>query len=309
MPVTNANFEGADGKIEGWKLSGGQGVAKTEDKTSFATVTGNGDDSNFWRGAPLAWQPNTVYCLKFKARGFEATGGTPITGPVFANRDLGAIGEGWRDFTTYFQTPRQINADDAWLRFGQWHVKGEIGFDDVQVLTTQSVYARRDAIELGNGETISATNTTMRAPLGGENNNTSRALLSHNCNFNSDRWVFGAGSEVIYKHEIATRTQTKAQIEVGVTWYSGGQLAIDASRDGQNWKPLGTLDKLSNGSFQCARRFASSTIHFRSLARRIENQSRRQFRPRFVSSRQLQFHFHFRRHAFGIARQNTVFCD
>ena len=155
MPVTNATFEGADGKIEGWKLSGGQGVAKTEDKTSFATVTGNGDDSNFWRGAPLAWQPNTVYCLKFKARGFEATGGTPITGPVFANRDLGAIGEGWRDFTTYFQTPRQINADDAWLRFGQWHVKGEIGFDDVQVLTAQPVYARPDWIELGDGETIS----------------------------------------------------------------------------------------------------------------------------------------------------------
>ncbi len=249
LPVINADFEGADGKIAGWQLSGGQGAAKTENKISFASVTGNGDDSSFWRSGALSWQPNAVYCLKFKARGMNAAGGTPITGPVFTNRDLGGIGEPWRDYTTYFQTPSQINPDSAWLRFGQWHVKGEIGFDGVQLMTAQPVYARSGAIEMGEGETISGNDYSMRAPLGGENNNTSRALLRHSCTFNSDRWVFGAGSEVIYKHEIAGRAQTKAQIEVGVTWYSGGQLALEASRDGQNWKALGALDKLSAGQF------------------------------------------------------------
>lgn len=249
LPVINADFEGAGSKIEGWQLSGGQGSAKTENKISFASVMGNGDDSSFWRSGALSWQPNTVYCLKFKARSLNATGGTPITGPVFANRDLGGIGEQWREYTTYFQTPGQINPDNAWLRFGQWHVKGEIGFDHVQLLTAQAVYAHSGAIEMGDGETVSGNEYTMRAPLGGDHNNTSRALLRHNCTFNSHRWVFGAGGEVIYKHEIAGRTQSQAQIEVGITWYSGGQLALEASRDGQNWQALGTLDKLSSGQF------------------------------------------------------------
>ena len=39
---------------------------------------------------------NAIYCLKFKARGLNATSGTPITGPVFANRDLGGIGSEMR---------------------------------------------------------------------------------------------------------------------------------------------------------------------------------------------------------------------
>ena len=65
LPLMNGNFESAkghvnaqtDGQIEGWKLSGGQGRAATENKSSFAALMGNGDDSNFWRSEALSWQP------------------------------------------------------------------------------------------------------------------------------------------------------------------------------------------------------------------------------------------------------------
>jgi hypothetical protein len=240
IPIENADFS----KNAGWQLSGGIGSFKKTGAETFINVIGTGDDSNYWRSGALSLQPNAVYRLQFRAKSMGASGGTPISGPTFANRDLGGLGDEWRTVTTYFQTPRELNPDNAWLRFGQWHSKGEVAFDDVNLVSTQAVYARSGDIELGDGETVSGNEYSMRAPLGGDWGNTSRALVSHNCNFNSERWVFGAGSEVIYKHQIAGRRQTKVQIEVGVTWYSGGQLAVDASSDGQTWTLLGTQDKL-----------------------------------------------------------------
>lgn len=250
VPLENANFEtGNAAQPTGWKLEGGTGVRRKEGKSFFASVTGDGTNSNYWRSGTLNLAPSQTYRLQFRARGFNASGGTPTTGPTFANRDLGALGSEWRTFITYFQTPRELSPENSWVRFGQWQVKGEVAFDDVKLSTAQPVYARSGALELGEGESLSGNEYSCRAPLGGEANNTHRALLRHNCNFNSDRWVFGQDSEVIYKHAIAGRKQAKAQLEVGVTWYSGGQLSIEASRDGQNWTPLGTIGRLSTSTF------------------------------------------------------------
>lgn len=244
VEVKNSGFTVENTRVAGWKLSGGSGRGDSEKGNDFVSVSGSGEDSSFWQSDALDFQPNATYRLQFRARNMSASGGTPVTGPVFANRDLGGLGGDWRTFTTNFQTPRELTPDNNWLRFGQWHVKGAIAFDDIKLATAQPVYARSGAIQLGDGETAKGNEYSCRAPLGGEANNTSRALLSHNCSFNSDRWVFGSGSEVIYRHEIAGRKQTAAQIEVGVTWYSGGALAVDVSRDGQSWTPLGTQDKL-----------------------------------------------------------------
>ncbi len=244
VEVKNSGFSTQNGQVSGWKLSGGNGRGVSEKGNDFVAVKGDGGDSNYWRSEAPDFQPNATYRLLFRARGTGASGGTPISGPGFANRDLGGLGKQWHTFTTYFTTPRQLTPDNSWLRFGQWNVNGEIAFDDVHLATAQPVYARSGSLELGEGESVSGNEYSCRAPLDGESNNTSRALLSHNCNFNTNRWVFGADSEVIYKHAVAGRKQTAAQIEVGVTWHSGGVLAIDASRDGQNWVPLASQDKL-----------------------------------------------------------------
>ena len=155
--------------------------------------------------------------------------------------DIGVPPTEWRSYRGVFLAPHNLRPEASWLRFGQWHVSGEVAFADVLLTEVQAVHAREGDLVLGEGERVAGDTYRFRAPLGGEGRNSSRPLLHAACGFNSNRWTFGADSEVVYGHRVGERTQTAGSVEVVVGYYSGGQLVVEACADGKPWQAVGTL--------------------------------------------------------------------
>ncbi|NUQ00256.1 MAG: hypothetical protein HUU35_10420, partial [Armatimonadetes bacterium] len=242
-PVPNPGFEEGGAQPAGWTLSQGQGAWVTENGSRVLSITGDGRNDNYWRSADIAFEPATTYRLRYRARRLQGEGGTPTTGPAWANRDLGTIPEAWTWYTQLFTTPRAVPRDQSWLRFGQWHLNGTIAFDDVSLVRAAPVYHAAGDLVLGEGEAVHGSEYVFQAPLG--SGNPSRPLESHQAGFNSNRWVFGQGSELIYRHQIGERRQTAATAEVSIGYYVGGELVVEASRDCQTWLPVGTQSAMS----------------------------------------------------------------
>ncbi|NOY81860.1 MAG: DUF4091 domain-containing protein [Kiritimatiellaeota bacterium] len=254
IAVPNPSFEQGTGAApDGWKLESGKGewlkTATAPDGRRVLTVVGNGRDSGYWRSAPVAFRPNTVYEIRFMARGGSG-GGTPTTGPIFCNRDLGGIPAEWKKYSSVFVTPAEVSAANAWLRFGQWHVSGAVAYDDLHLTRVLPVYRSADGLVLGEGESVSGRTYRFDAPLSGTSRNQSRPLFSQQCGFNTNRWVFGAGATVVYRHQLGTRRQTRARGEVSINWYSGGKLVVELSRDGKTWRPAAEAVAMGTVSFQ-----------------------------------------------------------
>ncbi|MBT3376620.1 MAG: DUF4091 domain-containing protein [Lentisphaerae bacterium] len=243
VDVPNATFESGANTPAAWTLSGGSGTwlpAGTAGESRAIAVTGTGSDTNYWRSGNLPLLPARVYRLSFRARSLGGSGGTPVTGPIFCNRDLGSVPDEWKTFQSIFATPPLIDPESAWLRFGQWHISGQIAFDDIALTEVEPVHRRQANLELGAGESLEGRAYTFQAPLNGTSRNYSRALSSFACGFNSNRWVFGANREVVYRHQVGNRQQTEARIETGIRWHAGGELAVDVSADGERWTTIGT---------------------------------------------------------------------
>lgn len=246
VDVPNPGFEvGSSVGPAAWSLQGdGEWLPAGRGDSRVITVSGNGDDTSYWRSAPLPFAPDGVYKVSFLARSVSGEGGTPITGPVFSNVDLGSIAGEWTPYSAIFAAPRKILEEEAWLRFGQWHTDGTIAFDNVEVTQVHPLYARVGDVELGEGESLSGNAYSFRAPIHTASRNHSRPLAWHQCGFNTYRLVFGAESELVYRHRLGERQQLKADFDVNVGWHSSGQLDVAVSKDGETWRALGTQDSV-----------------------------------------------------------------
>ncbi|MBN2492842.1 MAG: DUF4091 domain-containing protein [Planctomycetes bacterium] len=255
VPVPNPSFElGAGPAPEGWQLSGGDGRwldADAADGRRAVTVAGDGATSNHWLSAPLALAPSALYRLTFRARRLAGGhgGGTPVSGVTFANRDLGKIPEVWTRFTSVFVTPADRKDGPARLRFGQWQVHGALAFDDVTLLPADAVHLHHGDLTLGQGESIDGDRYAFRAPFSSAESNLSRPLESHRSGFNTNRWTFQAGSEVVYCHELGSRQHVAAEVEVGVVYHRAGALAVEVSTRPDAWRPLGRIDAVGTRAF------------------------------------------------------------
>ncbi|HIJ73331.1 MAG TPA: DUF4091 domain-containing protein [Candidatus Hydrogenedentes bacterium] len=243
--VSNPSFEeDVRGTPAGWALSAGEGwVTKETAREGDVSllITGSGNDTNYWRTPALDLDPSATYALHFSMRRLARTEGTPITGPVFCNRDYGELRQEWVNITSHFMTPHNLTPAQSWIRFGQWHVDGSIAFDDVALARVQPVYARLGDVVLGDGERIHGNIYEFVAPWVRSRSNCSRPMVAHDCHFNTIRLVFGAGSEAVFKHDIPGRRQASASVSIGVFYYFTGALHIEASQDGATWLPIGVL--------------------------------------------------------------------
>ena len=250
IPLNNPSFERGVDAPEGWQLSSGDGVWLAEDASDgkrAVSVTGLGEDTNYWRSTALPFAPASLYQLSFQARNLDATSGIPISGPVFCNRDLGRPAA-WTLFRSIFVTPDSIDPERSWLRFGQWHADGAVAFDQIELPRAQPLYAHFDKIILGDGESIRGNQYAFRAPYRSQSRNHSRPLVGNTCFFNTYRWVFGADSYVLYRHQIADRIQERAEVEVSVNYHVAGSLLVEASADGRQWRQIGRFDAVGGGT-------------------------------------------------------------
>ena len=245
VDIPNASFEEGITAPAEWTLSGGEGdlILDAADGDSAVTVTGTGGagDSNYWRSDSLDLAPFTVYRLRFHAKRVDGKGGCPTSGPVFCNRDLTELTDEWAQYTSVFVTPTELAPAEAWLRFGQWEVRGTVVYDAVELLPAQPVYRQINGLVLGEGESVLGNQYTFQAPFRTASFNHARPLAVNRCYFNSHRWVFGAGREVVYRHRVGNFRQKAASAEVTIGHYAGGELVVEAGKDGKTWTAAGTL--------------------------------------------------------------------
>ena len=269
IPVRNGSFDEDPVADQTWSLSGGAGDWLADESGGAVSVTGMGDDTNHWRSEPLALEPSGLYQVRFRARALTAKGqGTAISGPVFSNRDLGVPPQEGQDYTTVFLAPANVSPESAWVRFGQWHMNGSVAFDDVSVTTAQTVHTGNRDIVLGAGESITDNTYVFHGPLGGDFGNYARPLISHSCSFNTNRWMVGAGGEIIYRHTIGDRKQVGASVEVNVNQHNAGALIVEVSGDNSEWIELGALNGVGAQRFDIPPRLfpaESVTVRLRSI--------------------------------------------
>lgn len=245
----NGGFEqGSGGVPQGWVLSGGMGEWARPGRTGerCLQVTGAGDSSNFWRSASVRFGPGRTYRLSFWARRSAAgAGGCAIAGPSFANRDY-TPGPEWERHGFAFRAPD--STEGAFLRFGQWQLKGTVSFDDVELHEARAFHFRRAGLELGDGESICGGRYVAQPHFGGEGANDWRPLVIHTAGFNSNRWTFGEGQAVVYRHAPGRR-QKAATVSVHVGYHTGGRCLVEAGRDGRTFEALGEIGQVAERSF------------------------------------------------------------
>lgn len=235
------DFTRSDPALERWKLSGGTGRWELPDPSGrrALSVTGNGADSNYWWLRPVGLLPNTVYRVRFSARCAPgSTAMTVIAGLDVVNRDFG-VTPAWSDYTFIVRTPADVRS--AFLRLGQWHLKGTVYFRNLSLTLVETVHGA-----LGEGEVLLRDQYRYQTVLGADAGNDSKTLLRHTAPFNSNRWVFSGGHEVIYRHQIPGRRQTAATVSLNVNYYVGGSCVVSASRDGRAWVEVGRIRGLAS---------------------------------------------------------------
>jgi hypothetical protein len=270
--VPNPSFEQGSGNApDGWKLSAPPGEWASGGHTGARciAVTGSGEDSNFWRCDGVKFEPSRLYRFSFYARFAPGTTGSLISGPSFANRDMPA-GETWERKSFVFASPT-IVSPGAYLRLGHWHMKGTAMFDDVELRPVMPVNARVAGVELGDGETMRDSVYRFHTQLGGDGGNYSHPLDAHTAGFNSNRWTFGPGGYVIYKHHVGSHTQRNGKVTISISHYVSGRCMIEMSFDRLTWSSVGEVAGLVEKTVELpARMFPAAVVYVRLRAESAE---------------------------------------
>lgn len=245
--LPNGGFIEGDKTPAGWKLSGGQGewLRDQDEGMGSLKVTGDGKDSNVWISSPVEFVPNRVYRLSFGVRGEDAGGGTVISGPDFANVDIGVPGREWTFHNNVFAVPARKEGFAAGVRLGQWHLKGSALFTRAMLEEVEPVHRSFGELRLGAGERLDGVRYSFDAPLRSELRNHSRPLAGFTARFNSDRWCFAEGQGVTYRHTLAGRRLRSGQVDVTCGYYVAGRLPVEVSADRKEWRMIGVVTNAS----------------------------------------------------------------
>jgi len=237
--LTNAEFNKGDVAPDGWSLSGGQGAWVERE---LLEVTGGGSDSNFWR-TDCEFEPGKLYRFEMRVRHLGS--GSVIAGPAFANRDYHVSAE-WKWIGHVFRVPDNVRA--SYVRLGQWHATGKIQFDSVRLVPVVPLHQEFGGSELGEGESVLAGRYTFSGRFAHEGSNYHRVLERTTTAFNSNRWTFGSGNEVVYRIRRPDATIRSGTVSVNVNYHLRGTCITEVGRDGNRWETLFTQNEVSTAS-------------------------------------------------------------
>jgi hypothetical protein len=229
--IPNAEFQQGENAPEGWRLNG---TGRWVDR-EVLEVSGSGQDSSHWWTTDVQMLPGQRYHFQFRGRRAGGSG-SAITGPAFANRDQAGLTSQWQWLGHVFRVPD--SGGDGLLRVGQWHATGAIQFDAVRLTPTLPVHRQQGGLLLGEGELVRGDEYHFAGTFGHLGSNDHRVLHRTTASFNSDRWVFGQNSEVIYRFGLPDVALVSAAVEFDVNYHVRGSCRLDVSRDGRDWHPV-----------------------------------------------------------------------
>lgn len=241
QPV-NADFTaGGEKGPEGWKLEGGRG--RWVDR-QILEVSGNGEDSSYWRSPACDFTPGALYHFEVRARRTSGTGSV-IAGPNFANRDYFDVPSDWKWLGHVFRVSDKPQG--SYLRVGHWHAQGSLQFDAVQITPCLPVYKSVGGLLLGDGEMIRDGQYRFQGTYGGLGSNFHRPLVSATASFNSDRWNFSDRSLITYRFNVPGHQFLNGDVSFEVNYHTKGACTAEVSRDQTEWRPLCTHEGLGSG--------------------------------------------------------------
>lgn len=212
------------------------------------SVTGTGDDVSYWAREIPQLKPRSTYALRFRAKASPGSSThTLISGLDACNRDFG-VGDAWQDFGFVFHTPDGMA--QPFLRLGQWHLKGTVTFRNVSLHAVTPVHRSVNGLSLGAGEVVHQGAYTFTAPLVQYGSNHARCLVGHTAPFNSNRWVFTGGSEVVYRHSLGRTQQLGGAVTINVNYRTGGECVVHAANGDGPWSEIGRASELGTRTFQ-----------------------------------------------------------
>ncbi len=240
--LSNPDFSDGKSQPENWSLAGhGRWEHASAPGEATLTVTGDGNDQSEWRSQTPALSPDGLYAMEFRGRRSpKASGGSAIAGPPFANRDF-RLGSSWQTCRFVFSVPTDRRGDV--IRLGQWHVDGGVVFANAALVPVQALHRTfQNNLVLGQAESIRGGVYRFAPDYGWLGANYHRPLFSHSALFNSDRWIFSPGANVIYRHQLQGMTQKSARLKIGINYVVSGELRVEASRDREHWLPVARFD-------------------------------------------------------------------
>lgn len=227
--VQNANFQEGSDQPEEWQLSGCGSWVDRE----ILQVDGDGSDSSYWSSS-VTLEPGMRYHFETRAR--RRGSGSAITGPGQVNRDQFGVTADWQWMGHVFRVPDSGGEDR--LRLGHWQGSGAFQFDAVRLTPALAVHRQEGQWVLGEGESLRGDEYHFAGSFNHSGSNDHRVLHSARATFNSDRWVFGSGSEVVYRFALPGPAFVTAAIECDVNYHTRGACAVAVSRDGKTWRQL-----------------------------------------------------------------------
>lgn len=237
----NGDFTKGGEKPEGWKLEGGQG--RWVDR-QILEVSGNGEDSCYWRSAACNLASGALYHFEMRARRPSGSG-SAIAGPNCVNRDYYEVPSDWKWLGHVFRAPDKPAG--AYLRVGQWHSQGSLQFDAVRLTPCLPVYKSTGGLVLGDGETIREGKYQFLGTYAGLGSNFHRTLVSATASFNSDRWGFGGDGQITYRFMLPGYRFLNGSVGFTVNYHTKGGCVAEVSRDQQQWVALCKQDGLGSG--------------------------------------------------------------
>lgn len=240
--VPNADFTEGAATVTGWTLVGENG--RWVDR-QYLEVTGNGDDSNYWRCQGPTFEPGRLYHFETRARRAGGAGGSAVAGPTFANRDYAGVRDDWDWYGHVFRVPE--NPQGGYLRVGQWHAAGAHQFDAVRITPSIPVHKAVGELILGEGESIRDGVYTFHGTYGHEGSNYHRVLEKATAGFNSNRWTIDGAGQVTYRFGLPGYKFTSGEVRFNVNYHTRGGCVAEASRDGVAWRLLATQEGLGVG--------------------------------------------------------------
>ncbi|MFW5693342.1 MAG: hypothetical protein ACOCWL_03915, partial [Thermoguttaceae bacterium] len=229
--LPNPSFTEGNENPAGWTL---QGRGRRLDR-GILEVSGNGRESSAWHG-PVELQPGALYRFECVARRVGGgDDGCMTSGPSFANRDHQPT-DAWQTFGHVFQVPR--HGGDGGVRIGQWHVDGAIQFQSARLRPVLPMHAGMDEWVLGEDESIREGVYRFQTRFRHEGSNFHRTLHRATAGFNSNRWTFGRGQEVVYQFALPETTLRTGRVRFSVCYHQAGRVGLDVSRDGDDWHVL-----------------------------------------------------------------------
>ena len=252
-----------------WTLTSGKGRLLKDGAEGVSgavlEISGNGKSSSSWKLADVPVLPGRTAMLRFKVRRTSGTGGG-MTGLDRANFDI-SVSEKWETRSLISPIPADMEKDG--IHLGQWMIDGTLQFAELELLYLTPVYA---ANGLGADErvTLSADGPkySFWGNFGGSQGCFSRSFAESSSKFNTCRWNIMNGSSVTYRFdlnglelELPNVKEPKfyaPTLHFYVGYHLKGTLNAFASKDGETWTKVGSVDGAKSQNIELPEEFSGT---------------------------------------------------